>query len=292
MADKAKHAYGSRKNLEAAIKAGKVDAYDILFLNGEDEAPAIGWVDKDGNPVIVDGNVDLSGVEAELATKANAEEVNEKFDKVAADTVAEAKAYTDGKVESAVEAAMGEHLVKRYEVADVPAGTLVDYFDKEIRIMCPADAEFVKQSVGVGGNSNNYYMTFKTYAPSEDVVGYIEHLGDQADAEVLTDLKTDKYGRKYQPTWLGIAKYDEATGWTYYGKNSSVEKYIGWNYQIDWYNADGAMVESDMVRINLSNEDCHYEIKPYYIGEVSKEIDAKIEEKITEIKTGYEIIEF
>lgn len=53
MANKAKHAYGSRANLAAAIEAGKVDAYDILFLNGEDESPAIGWIDKDGNPVIV-----------------------------------------------------------------------------------------------------------------------------------------------------------------------------------------------------------------------------------------------
>jgi hypothetical protein len=53
MANKAKHAYGSRANLAVAIEAGKVDAYDILFLNGENESPAIGWIDKDGNPVIV-----------------------------------------------------------------------------------------------------------------------------------------------------------------------------------------------------------------------------------------------
>lgn len=52
--NKAKHAYGSRKNLSAAIEAGTVNAYDILFLNGEDETPAIGWVDKNGNPVIVE----------------------------------------------------------------------------------------------------------------------------------------------------------------------------------------------------------------------------------------------
>ena len=53
MANKAKHAYGSRANLAAAIEAGKVDAYDILFLNGEGESPAVGWIDKEGNPVIV-----------------------------------------------------------------------------------------------------------------------------------------------------------------------------------------------------------------------------------------------
>lgn len=74
MADKAKHAYGSRKNLPAAIESGAVDAYDVLFLQGEGETPAVGWIDKDGNPVIVE-STDLSGVEAELAKKANSEDV-------------------------------------------------------------------------------------------------------------------------------------------------------------------------------------------------------------------------
>lgn len=305
MATKAKHAFGMLENIDAAISSGKIDAYDIIFAKDANGKPYVGWVDKDGNKVICDDSAELAELEKQLEAKANAEEVKaeiakkvdaveveEKINTAVTDTVASAKAYTDGKVESAVEAAMSEHLIKRYEVADVPAGTLVDYFDKEIRIMCPADAEFVKQSVGVGGNPNNYYMTFKTYAPSDDVVGYIEHLGDQADPEVLTDLKTDEYGRKYQPTWLGIANYNDATGWTYYGANSSTEKYIGWDYQIDWYNADGVMVKSDAVRINLSNEDCHNTIEPYYIGSVRKEIDTKIEEKIAEVEGAIEIVEF
>lgn len=305
MATKAKHAFGMLENIDAAISSGKIDAYDIIFAKDANGKPYVGWVDKDGNKVICDDSAELAELEKQLEAKANAEEVKaeiakkvdaveveEKINTAVTDTVASVKAYTDGKVESAVEAAMSEHLIKRYEVADVPAGTLVDYFDKEIRIMCPADAEFVKQSVGVGGNPNNYYMTFKTYAPSDDVVGYIEHLGDQADPEVLTDLKTDEYGRKYQPTWLGIANYNDATGWTYYGANSSTEKYIGWDYQIDWYNADGVMVKSDAVRINLSNEDCHNTIEPYYIGSVRKEIDTKIEEKIAEVEGAIEIVEF
>ena len=313
MAMKAKHAFGSSSSVNAAIQSGKIDAFDILFLDGDTDAPKIGWIDKNGNPVILkDEKADLSGIEAdvealetEMATKANAKEVDaeiakkadaveveEKINTAVTDTVATVKAYTDGKVESAVEAAMSEHLVKRYVVEGVPAGTLVDYFDKEIRIMCPADAEFAKQSVGTGGNPNNYYMTFKTYVPSDDVVGYIEHLGDQADAEILTDLKVDEYGRKYQPTWLGIANYDDATGWTYYGKNSSIEKYIGWDYQIDWYNADGVMVKSDAVRINLSNEDCHNIIEPYYMGSIRKEFNTKIEEKIAQVEGAIEIVEF
>jgi hypothetical protein len=105
----------------------------------------------------------------------------------------------------------------------------------------------------------------------------------------LTDLKTDEYGRKYQPTWLGIAKYDDSTGeWNYYGKNSSVNKYVGWDYQIDFYNADGVMIASDSIRINLSNENCHSEIRPYYVGGMMAEVDAKI----AELDSAYEIIEF
>jgi hypothetical protein len=297
MADKARHAFGSSSNVESAIQAKKIDAYDILFLDGDTDSPKIGWVDKNGKAVILkDEKADLTELEAEVAKKANAEEVKAEIEESSKDTVATAKAYTDGKVESAVEAAMSEHLVKRYKVEDVPAGTLVDYFDKEISIMCPVDAEFVKQAVGTGGDANTYYMTFKTYAPSDDVVGYIEHLGDVVDSEILTDLKTDEYGRKYQPTWLGLAKYDEATGWAYYGKNSSVEKYIGWNYQIDWYDANGVMVKSDVIRINLSNEDCHNTIEPYYVGSMKKEFDTKIEERIeeriAEVEAAYEVIEF
>lgn len=331
MAKKAKHAFGMLENIDKALLDGLVDSYDILFMKDAKGNPHIGWIDANGEKVVLDnGNdnivvvkeeslpesgetgkvyifredgyfwngsefinfckpTDVSALAAEIAKKADASALS--------DVEAAAKAYTDGKVESAVEAAMSEHLVKRYIIEDVPAGTLVDYFDKEIRIMCPADAEFAKQSVGAGGNPNNYYMTFKTYAPSDDVVGYIEHLGDQADPEILTDLKTDKYGRKYQPTWLSLAGYDESTDtWTYRGKNSSTEKYVGWDYQIDWYNADRVMVKSDSVRINLSNEDCHNTIEPYYVGSIMKEvdtkIDTKIEEKIAEVEAAYEVIEF
>lgn len=157
------------------------------------------------------------------------------------------------------------YVARKYDISGTPKGTLVNYGENEIRVMCPADTEFAKQNVGAGGDANTYYMTFKTYAP-QGAVGYKEHLGNQSDSEVLTDLKTDGHGRRYQPTWLGLAKFDEATGtWAYYGADSSVDKYIGWDYRIDWYDTDGIMIATDAVRINLSNEDCHNNIKPYYM---------------------------
>lgn len=54
MADRARFAYGSKANVEAAIESGAVDAYDFLCLNGENERPSLGWVDKNGNPVYVE----------------------------------------------------------------------------------------------------------------------------------------------------------------------------------------------------------------------------------------------
>lgn len=280
MANKSKMAFGSRANLDAAIQSGKVDNFDILLLSGENEKPAMGWVDnKTGKPIIIE-QTDLSGVEAELATKANAEEVDTKIVEAKVDTLTIANAYTDNKLE----AAMSEHLAKKYEITDIPSGALVNYRDGEIRIMCPVDTVFTKQAVGEGGDVNSHYCTFKTYVPNDSVVGYIEHLGENVDNEVLTKFSIDEYGRRYQTTWLALAKYDETTNsWSYHGANSTIDKFIGWNYQIDWYDIDGVIIASDSVRINLSNEQCHFSIKPYYGVSTTEEIEEKVEEKVEEV---------
>lgn len=177
----------------------------------------------------------------------------------------------------------------KYEITGTPEGTLVNYGDKEIRVMCPADAKFVKQSVGAGGDANMYYMTFRAYAPNNNVVGYIEHLGNQVDEEILTTFSVDEHGRKYQNTWLGLAKFDEATGvWTYYGANSTTNKMIGWDYQIDWYDTNNKMIASDFVRINLTNESCHHYLRPYYgpDSDVTTDI-AEMQKTIDEIQEMY-----
>lgn len=296
---RSKHAFGSSQNIEKAISDGKIDAFDILFLDSNTDNPKIGWLDKDGNVVLVrDEKADLSGVEADIdnletgltdlelvvGKKADADEVDAKISEV------------ESTLSDVIKSSHALERIK-YEITDVPIGTIVDYRDNEIRIMCKENAVWSKQNVGTGGDPNAYYCTFKTYVPSDDVVGYIEHLGGQVDNEVLTTFSTDEYGRKYQPTWLALAKYDDASGtWNYYGKNSANDNYIGWDYQIDWYNADGIMIASDCIRINLSNENCHSSIEPYYVGEIKKEIDEKIEEKIDEkiadIEFAWEIVEF
>lgn len=300
---KAKHAFGNLADVEKALQSGKIDSYDILFLDGDTE-PKIGWIDANGIFRLVENEADFSeleeviatkadaaevkALEAEVATKASAEKVETLETELATKVTAE---EVDAKVETAVKAEIDAAVEKvNYEITDVPVGTLVDYRDSEIRIMCPENSVFTKQNVGAGGDANNYYCTFKTYAPSDDAVGYIEHLGGQTDKEILTTFNVDENGRRYQPTWLAIANYDEATGvWNYYGKNSTANKYIGWDYQIDWYNSDGVMIASDNVRINLSNENCYSIVEPYYVGKMMREVD----EKIAAATAGaIEVIEF
>lgn len=183
----------------------------------------------------------------------------------------------------ALDAIPSVYVARKYEISNTPKGTLVNYGEKEIRIMCPADAEFTKQTVGEGGDANSYYVTFKTYVPNDQVVGYIEHLNGQVDSEILTTFSVDEYGRKYQPTWLAVAKYDEVTGtWTYYGTGSSMDKMIGWDYQIDWFDANNMKVATDSIRINLSNEDCHNNIKPYYMAGVATSEEVTVLREIVE----------
>ncbi len=293
MAERARHAFGSSQNLDDAIQAGKIDAFDILFLDGDID-PKIGWLDKDGSPVIMESTTEVKGqvaeLKTELSTKADAAEVNTKINQAVTDTVATAKSYIDGKVD----AALNEHMVKKYEITSKPEGTLVDYSDKEIRVLCPKSTVWTQQNVGATGNANMVYMGFKAYAP-EGAVGFKE-----GDRGVIVDeyfdfngdfAGTDEFGRNYSICWFALASYDETTDtWTYFGKNSTTKKYIGWDYVVDWYDANGIVIESDSVRINLANEDCYSVNVPYYVGVIEKQIE-EIETKIEEV-SSYEIIEF
>lgn len=64
MADlKAKHAFGSLANVDTALANGTIDAYDVLFLKDGDTA-RIGWIDKNGQKVIVEDKNQVVHVEA------------------------------------------------------------------------------------------------------------------------------------------------------------------------------------------------------------------------------------
>lgn len=183
----------------------------------------------------------------------------------------------------------------KYIISNTPEGTLVNYKENEIRVMCPADAKFVKQQVGEGGNPNMYYMTFTAYAPDAAVTfkegdrGVI--IDEVLNFETTAGAGVDKYGRKFKHHWLAIASYDETSDtWVYFGKNSSVDKYIGWDYIVEWFDENGVMIEIDQIRINLSNEDCHNNLKPYYMKDYATV--KQVEEIVEESLVWNEIVEF
>lgn len=159
-----------------------------------------------------------------------------------------------------------------YEISSKPTGTLVNYNGKEIRVMCPADTEWALQNVGESGDPSKYYIGVKAYAPSSNVVSFKETIGKTMTDQTMYYFEDNEFagidanGRKYSIFWLPVAKHNDDDTWTYYGTNSTSEKLIGWHYCVEWYNADGVCVASDLIRINLANENCVYSIEPYYMS--------------------------
>lgn len=192
--------------------------------------------------------------------------------------------------------ALFEHV--KYEISHKPVGTLVNYREKEIRVMCPVDTQFELQNSGENADKSAYYIGFKAYAPA-DAVSFKEDLGT-----VIKDPKMyyfegndfagiDVYGRKYSIVWIPVAKHNDDDTWTYYGAGSKAGKYVGWYYSVEWYGADGKVIASDTIRINLTNESCHTVVEPFYMGSVVKGVkvngtllemvDGKVDIKTTDI---------
>lgn len=101
----------------------------------------------------------------------------------------------------------------KYEVKKPSDKVLVDYRDKEIRIMFPEDMEWTLQNVGAEGNSNMYYFEFRAYAP-EGAVSFKED-----DKKVIEDTTMyyfegnkfagiDEFGRKFSRMYLAAAVND------------------------------------------------------------------------------------
>lgn len=74
MANKAKHAFGMLERVDESIANGTLDSYDLLFVKDANGNPYIGWIDKDGNKVIVEDKVQIVRVD-ELPTSDGDENV-------------------------------------------------------------------------------------------------------------------------------------------------------------------------------------------------------------------------
>lgn len=167
-----------------------------------------------------------------------------------------------------------EHV--KYEVSHKPDGTLVDYRDKEIRVMIPDDVKFEHQTSGANADANAYYIGFKAYAP-DGAASFKEDL-----AEIIVDntmyyfdgndfAGVDEYGRKYSIVWLPVANYADGA-WSYYGAKSHKSKYIGWYYSVEWYDDNGKKIGADCIRVNLTNADCHTAVDPFYMSNVVRQV--------------------
>ena len=174
-----------------------------------------------------------------------------------------------------------------YEISNKPVGTLVNYNGKEIRVMCPADTNWALQNVGEGGDSSKYYIGFRAYAPSSDVVSFKESLDKTMTDQTMYYFEgndfagIDANGRKYSIVWLPVAKHNDDNTWTYYGAGSTSGKLIGWYYNVEWYDASGVCIASDLIKINLANENCVHDVEPYYMsGYVT---DAELEAAISDV---------
>lgn len=85
MANKAKHAFGELARVDEAIANGTLNAYDILFVDGEDGKHYVGWIDKEGNKVICDNAEQITELKTELKAEFDAaieEKVEEKVAEV------------------------------------------------------------------------------------------------------------------------------------------------------------------------------------------------------------------
>lgn len=124
---KSKHAFGSEANVDNALEQGLIDAYDILFL----AEGKIGWIDKNGNKVILENKQQVMTVD-ELPETGDAEviyiynakmyiwdgsefvspttetgldetTVDKKIDTAVQEVTDAANAYTDSQIDSALE---------------------------------------------------------------------------------------------------------------------------------------------------------------------------------------------
>lgn len=167
-------------------------------------------------------------------------------------------------------------VTRDYEITDgLFVDTLVKYNTNEIRVMFANNTSWVKQNVGETGDANKYYMGMKAYAPSEAVY-FKEDIAKIIVDNTFYDFNgkfagTDAYGRKYSIIWLPVAVYDESTSaWTYYGADSTEDHFVGWDYSVEWYNADKVKIGADTIHINLANENCFTSTLPVYAKEFVK----------------------
>lgn len=323
---RSKHAFGTEANIDSALESGLIDEFDVLFLTDADGNPKIGWIDKNGKKVIVNDKEQIIRV-SELPTKDGDEnvvylfknkgyvwdneqekcipmsestDVTELTEKIQTLETALSKKADTETVNTQIKATLGEHLSKigAYKISDAPDGTLVNYLDKEVRVMIPSDHQWVLRPSGEGADQTKYYIGFKAYAP-EGAMSFKEDMKQTIEDETVFYFEDNDFagieedGRKFSIIWLPVAFYDnDSETWTYHGAESTEGNYAGWYYSVEWYNEAGEIISSDCIRINLANEVCYSVPKPYYVSDAAKDAKTYTDEQIASILDAFTVVEF
>lgn len=117
--DKARHAFGSLEKIDSAISQGVIDAYDILFVKDANGKPYVGWVDKEGKKVVLDDSAEFAALEAEIAKKVGAEEVEALEGQIATKVDATEVAELEKEIATKVDAATVQTMIKEATVGEI-----------------------------------------------------------------------------------------------------------------------------------------------------------------------------
>lgn len=130
---KSKHAFGSEANVDAALASGKIDAFDILFLSEK----KIGWIDANGNKIILEDKVQVMPVEELPETGEEGilyvcNSIGYTYDGTEFKPIAETTGLDEAAVDAKIEAANTELLetVKEYtdtQIQEVSAVKVVEF---------------------------------------------------------------------------------------------------------------------------------------------------------------------
>ena len=111
--DRAKHAFGNLADVEKALQDGKINKYDILFLDGDTE-PKVGWIDRNGVFRLVENEADFSELEAVIATKADAADVEKLESQIATKVGAEEVEALENQIATKVDAETVQTMIEEH----------------------------------------------------------------------------------------------------------------------------------------------------------------------------------
>ena len=115
--DKARHAFGTLENIDSALSANKIDAYDILFVKDANGKPYVGWIDKDGKKVVVDDSAEFAALESKISTKANASDVESLGSQIATKADASEVAELETEIANKVDVATVQTMIEEHSSA-------------------------------------------------------------------------------------------------------------------------------------------------------------------------------